>query len=81
MQINFLGGPLVEEFDTTVHEVHVWYDHGEFRTWCVTKYNEAGDTLGDSEFMHFKKDAVRAGTEISEVFGAKLMVFTKKGTF
>lgn len=80
MQFNFLGGPKdVEEFDTKISEVHVWYDHGEFKTWCITKYNAAGDLLGDSEFTHFKSDASSIGKQVAELFDAHLVVYKKNG--
>lgn len=57
MQLNFLGGPTLR-LDTIVTHIDVWYDMDSFKTWVVTTYNKTGDQVGDSVFMHHKRDAV-----------------------
>lgn len=80
MQINFLGGPKrEEEEDTVVTRVDVWFDTVCFHTWCVTSYNKVGDSIGETQFSHLKKDAKSIGAAIAVDAGAELHVFTKSG--
>lgn len=39
----------------------VWYDHHQFKTWVLTEYTAEGDQVGESEFYHYRNDAIRRG--------------------
>lgn len=48
----------MDEIDEKVAQIDVWFDWSQHKVWYVTRYNAAGDTIGESEDFHLKSDAV-----------------------
>ena len=64
-----IKGFVHEELDTKVAKIDVWYDRYDFKTWVITFYNEAGDTVGESEYEHRKANAVARAAQLAEQHG------------
>lgn len=60
-----------QEQDTTVTRIDVWYDHGEFKTWVITAFNDLGDQVGESDYYHFKVMAVAAAYNLRDELAEK----------
>lgn len=68
MRVSSIGEQPVE-LDTTVTHIDVWYDLDSTKTWYITRYNKAGDQVGESWFTHHKRDAVAWARTTQEEWG------------
>jgi len=61
--------------ENTVNSADVWYDKYGFKTWTVTFFDVNGYPIGNSEFYHYKSDAV----DFAKSSSANVHIYTKDG--
>ena len=61
----------------SVHKIIVWWS-GEFKSWCVSFYDFAGNAIGESEYIYRKTDAVTAAKLRLSAGDCKVVVIQKR---
>jgi hypothetical protein len=49
--------------EVTYTKVDVWYDH-DLSLWTVHRKNDTDDVIGESQYAHYKADAVKIARQV-----------------
>lgn len=58
-------------------EIRVWYCGN---SWVITKYDNHGYSFDESEYAHYKSEALRVARNLAKLYNAKLVVENRTTT-